>query len=89
VSFPNVTQPMDPDREFEEILRSVAPLTCCEKGEALLAYFTMAIQSMDTCSLVEFRRYCWARYDQTEAETTMLDIIDGQLALREIAALGG
>jgi hypothetical protein len=77
---------MNPDDEFTEILRRVAAMPAAEKAEMLLSYFTLAIQSMDTASLRQFRRYCWERSEETEAETTMLEIIDGQLALREIAA---
>lgn len=77
---------MNPNDEFAEILRRVAPMSDREKAEALLTYFTLAIQSMDTRSLVQFREYCWQRNEGTEAEVTMLDIMDGQLALREIVA---
>jgi hypothetical protein len=79
---------MNPDEEFARILQRLAPLSGPEKAEALLAYFSAAIQSMDTASLVHFRAYCFARDEGTDAETTMLQIIDGQLALREIAAAG-
>lgn len=78
---------MNPDQEFAEILRRLEPLTAAQKTEALLAYFSASIGSMDTASLVQFRDFCRARNENTEAETTMLDIIDGQLALREICAL--
>lgn len=78
---------MNPDDEFAEILRRVAPMADREKAEALLTYFSRAIQTMDTRSLEQFRDYCWSRHEGTEAESTMLEIIDGQLALREIAAV--
>jgi hypothetical protein len=77
----------DPDEEFTQILESVAGLSAEEQRKALLAYFARSIQAMDTTSLVQFRAFCEARDEGTEAETTMLQIIDGQLALREIELL--
>jgi hypothetical protein len=77
---------MNPDDEFAEILRSVATMPDYEKAEALLTYFSRSIQTMDTRSLQQFRNFCWSRNEGTEAESTMLEIIDGQLALREINA---
>ncbi|MDO8539467.1 MAG: hypothetical protein Q7S40_03435 [Opitutaceae bacterium] len=77
---------MNPHEEFGEILRRVAPLPASGKGESLLDYFSRAIQTMDTLSLMEFRDFCAAQNEETDAEVTMLEIIDGQLALREIAA---
>jgi hypothetical protein len=77
----------DPDEEFTQILESVAGLSAEEQRKALLAYFARSIQAMDTASLVQFRAFCHARDEGTEAETTMLQIMDGQLALREIGQL--
>ncbi len=78
---------MNPHEEFGEILRRLAPLPASEQAEVLLEYFARSIQSMDTRSLIEFRRFCSAQSEETEAEVTLLEIIDGQLMLREIAAL--
>lgn len=75
---------MNPDDEFARILKHVAPLPQGEKSETLLFYFSSAIRELNTQALRQFRAFCAACDEGTEAEATMLEIIDGQLALREI-----
>lgn len=87
-SFRSANLRMNPDDdEFTRILRHVAPMSQDEKAETLLRYFSCAIRELSTPALRQFRSYCVACDEGTEAEATMLQIIDGQLALREIEQL--
>lgn len=79
---------MNPDQELANILRQLAPLPDRERSEALLACFAAAVGEMDTASLRQFRAFCAACDDGTTAERTMLEVIDGQLALRELGIAG-
>lgn len=87
-SFRTATSRMKPDDdEFFRILKHVAPMSEGEKAETLLRYFSAAIRELNTPALQQFRAFCAACDEGTDAETTMLEIIDGQLALREIEQL--
>lgn len=74
----------DHRRKMEAIARQLAGLSEAEQAEVLLAYFVDAISDMDTPTLLAFKKHCHRRSEGTEVENAMLDILDGQLALREI-----
>lgn len=82
-----ITRMNPEDDEFSRILKHVAPMSRDEKAETLLRYFSCAIRELNTPALRQFRAYCAGCNEGTEAEMTMLQIIDGQLALREIEQL--
>ena len=71
-------------RKMEAIARQLAGLTEAEQAETLLYYFVDAISDMDTPTLLAFKEHCRRRSEGTDVENAMIEIIDGQLALREL-----
>jgi hypothetical protein len=72
------------DESLDEIARQLPPLGEVEQAELLLTYFARIIETMDTATLHAFRAHCARRSEGTEIENTMLDVLDGQIALRQL-----
>ena len=72
--------PMDLDAYLDQI----APLSDTEKKEMLLRYFTGIMATMSREEVVNMREHFAAGPEQTPERTSIVEIIDGHLALREI-----
>lgn len=65
--------------------RPGSPETPADSVEFLLQEFNEAIERMDRPTLVAFRARCATMNAGTPEHDTILEVIDGQLALRELA----
>jgi hypothetical protein len=69
------------------ILSSLANLPADEQAEAILGLISAAMKSMSVYRILEIRQEIWTELDpQLAVVGAALDLIDGQLALRQIGA---
>lgn len=78
--------PMDQDAPLETVLLRIAAMPQEERAETLLGYFVRLIESMDRPTLTAFRAVCASSIPVSTQKDTLLDVIDGHLALRQISA---
>ena len=79
-----------PDDTTARILASLAALPSAQRGDALLAAINRAIKPMSIYRLLEVRERVRAEFEvETEAVRATLELLNGQLALREIAGSDG
>lgn len=72
------------------ILASLATLPECEQAEAMRAAISHAMKQMSIYRILELRQRIHAGFDcDIPTVRTTLEMIDGQVALREIAAGAG
>jgi len=72
------------DESLEEIARHLAPLDEEAYAEMLLACFAREIETMNAATLQAFRAYCERWNEGTDVEEAMLEVLDGQIELREL-----
>ena len=60
------------------------PLTLQEQADELLRYFSAVIEGIDTDDLLALRRRCSAVRPGSPGQDTLLHVIDGELALRQL-----
>lgn len=75
---------MDHDAPLETILLRIAAMPQQERAETLLGYFVRLIESMDRPTLAAFRAVCVSSIPLSTQKDTLIEVIDGQLALRQI-----
>lgn len=73
-----------PENSLETVLLHLKTMSPEERSEILLGYFVRLIASMDRTTLLAFRSVCAASLPM--AKETLLEVIDGHLALRQINA---
>lgn len=79
---------MDPDDELtSDILAALACMPFEKQTEGMVAAISVAMKHMSTCRLLHVRERISIELDENvPAVRTTLELIDGQLALREIAS---
>ncbi len=77
---------MRADGQFDEFLRNIEPMTPLEQREMLLRYFTVLIGAMDFDSVVALRTRLLNRFPPSQEQDTIIEVIDGHIALRQISA---
>ncbi len=77
---------MGADGQFDEFLRKIEPMTALEQREMLLRYFTVLIGAMDLDSVVELRVHLLNRFPPSQEQDTIIEVIDGHIALRQMSA---
>ncbi len=77
-------QGMNDPEGFEDMRRRLGSMSQAEKMEILITYFGGVVQEMDRETLVAFRDSCFAQTVGTPEETTLLEIIEGRLALIDL-----
>lgn len=79
------------DEIASRLMAAIAALPPEEQSEALQAVLSGLIKQMPTDSLLEMRSEIEARFEEDDLEIVQitLDMIDGQMALREIAGHAG
>jgi hypothetical protein len=75
------------DESLDELFDRVEPLSEKEKRVELLRYFCADLSRMDDARLGMFHEHCVARQDGSREEAMMLEIVEGQIALRQIRQL--
>ena len=76
---------MEPrDDFFEDLLRAIDKLPAQQRSDALGAYFSDALKMMDRKSISKMRAQIEARLATDFRHRSVLDLIDGHLALRDI-----
>lgn len=75
---------MNHDEPLEAVLLRIAAMSEKERAETLLGYFVRLIESMDRPTLVAFRAVCVSSIPLSPAKNTLIEVIDGHLALRQI-----
>jgi hypothetical protein len=81
--------PSDPSDDFESFLENLAPLTDAEQAELLLTYFNEVLKGLSTDALRMLRWRVSEMHPGTPEETMVLEVIDGLIALRDLAAEDG
>jgi hypothetical protein len=72
------------------ILSSLANLPIEEQAEAILTLISSAMKGMSVYRILEIRQEIWSELDpQLPVVAAALDLIEGQLALRQIGAEEG
>jgi hypothetical protein len=79
---------MHDESRLEALLARISPLTDNAKFEMLLLYFNVTIRDMDRPTLVAFRAEQARRHQGAPEQQTILEVIDGLIALRDIEAPG-
>jgi len=74
------------DPTLEQIAWRLAGLSEPEQTEFLFESFARAIETMDNDSLLAFRENCRLLSGGSDEELQMLDILEGQIALRTLGA---
>jgi len=77
---------VDPPDNFDDFLDDIQPMTPEEQREMLLRYFALQICGVDRATLLATRAHVQKLPEEPERET-LIEVIDGQLALREIERL--
>jgi hypothetical protein len=82
---------MDPhDADTTRILCSLAVLPECEQAEDIRRSIGKAIKQMPIYRVLELRERLWVEFDcENPTMRATLEMIDGQVALREIAGRAG
>ena len=75
---------MDPDRQLDDFLTRIEPLSDAEKVPRLLGYFGALIESMDREQLVALCVRLEGRHRGMVEEMTILEVINGAIALRDL-----
>ncbi len=75
---------MDASPELEAYLARLGPWTPEEQIEELLRIAAGVIASHDQATLVHLRNYMVEKLPEEPAKQTLIEIIEGQMALREI-----
>ncbi len=74
-------------KRLDGFLQSLPPCSDEEKREMLLNYFSAIIEPMDRATLLALRAHLRTLHPGTTEEAIITEVIDGQLALREIRQL--
>jgi hypothetical protein len=75
---------MHDESKLEALLARISPLSDDAKFEMLLLYFNVTIRDMDRPTLVAFRAEQARRHYGVPEQQTILEVIDGLIALRDI-----
>ena len=75
---------MDPDDQLDDFMDRMKPMSDSEMSETLLTYFGDIIRNMDRAELRALRARLKGMHPGTKVETTIFEVIDGAVALREI-----
>ena len=75
---------MDPDDQLDDFMDRMKPMSDSEVSETLLTYFGDIIRNMDRAELLALRARLKGMHPGTKEETTIFEVIDGAVALREI-----
>jgi hypothetical protein len=76
-----------PHDDMEDLLRWIEGLPHRDNEEDLLRYFAATLAKMNDKELAAYHGVCVARYTGSAGETLILEVVEGQMALRKIAAL--
>lgn len=79
---------MNPRDDIDDVLARLPAYSDAERAADMLRFFSALIETLEPDTLQEMRRRCIARHDGTPAHETILELIDGELALRELDACG-
>lgn len=71
--------------EFDDFLGRIEPMTPQEQQEELLRYFVALIDGMPAQEVAALRAHFLRRFPAGKEQDTFTQVIDGHLALREIA----
>jgi hypothetical protein len=77
---------MDSPDELENFIEQFGPMTRAEKKEVLLLYIMAHVRNWDTHRVLRMRNNFAARVPQTAELVTLVEVLDGHLAIRSIAA---
>lgn len=70
--------------DLDEFLESLLPMSDPEQVERMLNYFNGVFRTCDTASLRELRAHLLALHTSAGEEPTVIQTIDGLIALREM-----
>ena len=76
---------MDPSPEFEDYLDRLEPLTPEDQIEELLKCASAVMAPHNRSELLVLRDYLLSTLPDSPPRQTLIEIIEGQIALREIA----
>jgi hypothetical protein len=77
--------------DFEDLVVRIEPLSPNEQREILLGYFNGILGGMESSEVQALRAHFLAIFPSSSVQETMIEVLDGQLALRELRreAAGG
>jgi hypothetical protein len=73
-----------PDDDLTEFLKRAVPTAEGQRFETMLVALGITIRAMDRTTLLAFRQEC-SKHRMGPEQTTVLEMIDGELALRTIS----
>lgn len=74
--------------EIDDFMDKITPLSHEEKVEAMLEYFCLILDRMNTEQLAALHAHCVSRQDGSEDEAVMLEVVDAHRAFRELRNWG-
>jgi hypothetical protein len=76
---------MEPPDDFDDFLDDIEPMTPQEQYEMLLRYVSATVDVHTSVELEALRAHLLRTLPEDEHRATMLEVIEGKIALREIA----
>ncbi len=77
---------MKPEEDpLEEFLANLPPMSDDEKAGMLVTMFSSLIETYDRETLINLRTYFWLKPAPLAEKTTILQVLDGEIALRGIS----
>lgn len=76
---------MSPEADdIDELIARMPPMTEAEEREILLGYFNALLEPVETCHIIALRRRAEREYTGTPLQDAIIDVLGGELALREM-----
>jgi hypothetical protein len=77
----------EPD-DIDELIARMPPMSEAEELEILLGYFSALLEPLETRHVAALRRRASREYTGTPLQDQMIEVIEGELALRELGVSG-